>query len=92
MFDLAMQFAAADKLVKTAEQLCGIDYSKPAHTSVVTRDQHIGSQLFKHVKQEVKQLGCYEITLNVWEGNDSAKAFYDKMQMKPKSTTMEFIL
>ncbi len=56
------------------------------------RGKHIGSQLFEHVKQEAKKLGCYEITLNVWEGNDSAKAFYNKMQMKPKSTTMEFIL
>ena len=56
------------------------------------RGQHIGSQLFDHVKREAKKLGCYEITLNVWEGNNSAKAFYDKMQMKPKSTTMELIL
>lgn len=56
------------------------------------RGQHIGSQLFEHVKREAKKLGCYEITLNVWEGNNSAKAFYDKMQMKPKSTTMELIL
>ena len=56
------------------------------------RGQHIGSQLFEHVKQEAKNLGCYEITLNVWEGNDSAKAFYDKMNMKPRSTMMEFIL
>ena len=56
------------------------------------RGRHIGSQLFEHVKQEAKKLGCYEITLNVWEGNDSARAFYDKMNMKPRSTMMEFIL
>ena len=56
------------------------------------RGQRIGSQLFEHVKQEAKKLGCYEITLNVWEGNDNAKAFYDKLNMKPKSTIMEFIL
>ena len=56
------------------------------------RGQRIGSQLFEHVKQEAKKLGCYEITLNVWEGNDNARAFYDKMNMNPKSTIMEFIL
>ena len=56
------------------------------------RGQHIGSQLFEYVKQEAKKLGCYEITLNVWEGNDNAKAFYDKMNMKPRSTMMELIL
>ena len=32
-------------------------------------------------KQEAKGLNCYRLTLNVWEGNDSAKAFYDKMGM-----------
>ena len=56
------------------------------------RGKHIGSQLFEYVKIEAKKLGCYEITLNVWEGNNSAKAFYDKMNMKPKSTMMELIL
>ena len=56
------------------------------------RGKHIGEQLFEHVKQEARRLGCYEITLNVWEGNDSAKGFYEKMGLKVKSSTMEFIL
>ena len=38
------------------------------------------------------RLDCYEITLNVWEGNDAARAFYDRMGMKPKETQMEYIL
>ncbi|MBR2100413.1 MAG: GNAT family N-acetyltransferase [Eubacterium sp.] len=56
------------------------------------RGQRIGTQLFEYVKEEARKLGCYEITLNVWEGNDSARAFYDKMNMKPRSTMMEIIL
>ena len=56
------------------------------------RGRHIGAQLFDYVKKEAKKSGCYEITLNVWEGNDAAKAFYDKMGMKPKETQMELIL
>lgn len=56
------------------------------------RGQHIGKALFEHVKKEAEMLGCYEVTLNVWEGNDVAKAFYDKMGMKPIKTQMEFIL
>ncbi len=56
------------------------------------RGRHIGKMLFDYVKEEANKLGCYEITLNVWEGNDSAKAFYDKMGMKPKETQMELIL
>jgi ribosomal protein S18 acetylase RimI-like enzyme len=56
------------------------------------RGQHIGEQLFEHVKSEAKRLGCYEVTLNVWEGNDSARGFYDKMGLKVKESMMEFIL
>ena len=56
------------------------------------RGQHIGKKLFDHVCQEASAMGCYEITLNVWEGNDIARRFYDSMGFKPKSTTMEFIL
>lgn len=57
-----------------------------------SRGQHIGNMLFEHVKAEAKRLGCYEITLNVWEGNDNARSFYDKMGMKVKETQMEYII
>ena len=56
------------------------------------RQNHIGQALFDHVKSEAQKIGCYEITLNVWEGNDSARIFYEKMGFAPKSTTMEYIL
>ena len=56
------------------------------------RGKHIGQKLFEHVKKEAVRLGCYEVTLNVWEGNDSAKAFYEKMGLKPKETQMEYII
>ncbi|MBE6741257.1 MAG: GNAT family N-acetyltransferase [Ruminococcaceae bacterium] len=56
------------------------------------RGQHIGTQLFEYVKQQAKALECYEITLNVWEGNSAAAAFYNNMGMKPKRTEMELII
>lgn len=56
------------------------------------RGMHIGQKLFEHVKQEAVRLGCREVTLNVWEGNDTARAFYEKMGMKPKETQMEYIV
>ncbi len=56
------------------------------------RGQHIGEALFRFVKEEARRLGCYEVTLNVWEGNDSAKRFYEKMGMKIKESQMELIL
>ena len=57
-----------------------------------SRGQNIGKALFNRVKDEARALGCYEITLNVWEGNDSARVFYDKIGLKPKETMMELIL
>lgn len=56
------------------------------------RGLHVGQALFEYVKQEAKKRGCYEITLNVWEGNSSAKHFYEKMGLTPQKTQMEFIL
>ncbi len=56
------------------------------------RGMQIGRQLFEFVKEEAKKLGCYEVTLNVWEGNDSARRFYEKMGMRVKESMMEFIL
>ena len=56
------------------------------------RGQHIGEQLFTFVKDLAKKTGCYEVTLNVWAGNDPAEKFYKKMGLKAKSTQMEYIL
>ena len=56
------------------------------------RGQHIGEQLFEHVKAEAKRLGCYEVTLAVWAGNDGAEKFYEKIGMKTKERIMEYIL
>ena len=56
------------------------------------RGQHIGSRLFEYVKKEARRLGCYDVTLNVWAGNDSAEHFYEKMGMKTKERQLEFIL
>ena len=56
------------------------------------RGQRIGYQLFEHVKVEAKRLGCYEVQLDVWAGNDNAEAFYEKLGMKTKERRMEYIL
>ena len=54
--------------------------------------KQIGEQLFEHVKAEAKRLGCYEVTLAVWAGNDGAEKFYEKIGMKTKERMMEYIL
>lgn len=56
------------------------------------RGQRVGQQLFEHIKKEAKRMGCYEITLNVWEGNTSAEKFYAQMGMKTKERQLEYIL
>ena len=56
------------------------------------RGRHVGEQLFAFVKDMARRQGCYEVNLNVWEGNDSARAFYDRMGMRVMKTQMEYIL
>lgn len=56
------------------------------------RGKHVATQLFEHVKAEAARLGCYNITLNVWAGNEAAEAFYTAMGMVPRKTMLELIL
>ena len=56
------------------------------------RGQHIGEMLFRHAVSEAKRLGCYDVTLNVWEGNDNARRFYEKMGLRTKKTELELVL
>ena len=56
------------------------------------RGKHVGTALYEHVRDYAKSIGCNNITLNVWEGNDPALSFYRNMGMKVQKTTMEIIL
>lgn len=56
------------------------------------RGQHVATNLYNHVKDEAKHLGCYNITLNVWAGNTGAEQFYAAMGMKPRKTMLEAVL
>ena len=56
------------------------------------RGKHIGSQLFDYVMDFAKKSGCYDVTLNVWEGNDSARSSYEKKGMFVKETQMEILV
>lgn len=56
------------------------------------RGQHVGTALYEYVKEYAKENGFYNITLNVWEGNPGAKAFYEAMGLKPQKICMEEIL
>ena len=56
------------------------------------RGRHIGQSLYEYVRDYARSIGCYNITLNVWEGNDSALSFYRSMGMQVQKTGMETIL
>lgn len=56
------------------------------------RGKHVGSALYEHVRNFAGSIGCHNITLNVWEGNDPALSFYRKMGMQVQKTTMEVVL
>ncbi len=56
------------------------------------RGRGIATALYRHVTAWAKDLGCSHITLNVWQGNDSAMRFYEKAGLTPRSITMEMEL
>ena len=56
------------------------------------RGRHVGKSLFDHVLNYAKTIGCHNVTLNVWTGNDAALSFYKNMGMQVQKTTMEMVL
>lgn len=56
------------------------------------RGRHVGSALYGFVKDFAKAQGCYNLTLNVWEKNESAKGFYEAMGLTVQKIGMEAIL
>lgn len=57
-----------------------------------SRGKHIGTSLYNYVLDFAKSNGFYSITLNVWESNKGARAFYDAMGLVPLKTCLEKIL
>jgi len=56
------------------------------------RGKHIGKALYDYVYDYARSIGCNNITLNVWDGNEPALRFYQNMGMKVQKTTMEVLL
>ncbi len=56
------------------------------------RHQGVASALYRHVIDYARELGCHNVTLNVWECNPGARAFYDAMGMSVQKTCLEQVL
>lgn len=57
-----------------------------------SRGKHVGRKLYEHVCRYARHIGCYNVTLNVWDGNTTAYLFYENMGMQVQKTGMEMIL
>ncbi len=56
------------------------------------RGQHIGKSLYEFVLKFAKEIGCYNVTLNVWACNTGAESFYKNCGLVPQKIGMEKIL
>lgn len=56
------------------------------------RGQHIGKTIYGYVKEQAKQNGFYNITLNVWSRNPNAIKFYESLGMQIQKIGMETVL
>jgi ribosomal protein S18 acetylase RimI-like enzyme len=56
------------------------------------RKSGAGTALYNYAKAFAAKLGCYSMTLHVWDCNPGARAFYEKVGMRPYMTAMETII
>jgi len=57
-----------------------------------SRGKGVAQALYRHVVAYARESGCDSVTLNVWEGNDRARAFYEKQGLTPRKTMLEYRL
>ncbi|MBP2621945.1 N-acetyltransferase family protein [Streptococcus panodentis] len=56
------------------------------------RGQRIGEQLYGFAEDFARQIGCHNLTLNVWNDNAGALRFYERQGLRPQETVMEKLL
>lgn len=56
------------------------------------RGKSIGKLIYNEVISFAKKNNCYNVTLNVWEGNNLAKRFYENCGFSVQKTEMEIVL
>lgn len=56
------------------------------------RGKGIGKALYDHAISFARASGCYNVTLNVWAGNESALRFYESRGLKSQKIGLEMIL
>lgn len=56
------------------------------------RGQKVGEQLYRFAEDYARKIGCYNLTLNVWNDNVRALRFYERLGLQAQETVMEKIL
>lgn len=56
------------------------------------RGKGVAKQLWQETVDLAKRLGCDAVTLNVWEGNDRARKFYENCGLTVRKTFLEYPL
>ena len=56
------------------------------------RGQGVGKALYEAVLDLARGLGCYNVTLNVWAENPSARRFYENCGLQVQKIGMEKVL
>ena len=56
------------------------------------RGKHVGRAIYEHILSFAREMGCYNVTLNVWNCNPGAMKFYEKLGLEPYKIGMEKIL
>lgn len=57
-----------------------------------SRRKGVGRALYQHVIGFARELGCHNVTLNVWACNSGAQRFYEAMGMTTLKTCLEQVL
>ena len=56
------------------------------------RGKQVGKALYEYILGYAREIGCYNVTLNVWTCNSGAVKFYEKLGLLPYKIGMEKIL
>ena len=57
-----------------------------------SRGKSVGRALYEHALSYARELGCHNVTLNVWAKNEGAIAFYRRLGLTPQKFHLEQIL
>lgn len=55
------------------------------------RGKQIGQQLYDFAVSYAQEIGCHNLTLDVWDDNQAARRFYDRQGLKAQKTRMELV-